>query len=274
MEPDILHDARWIGAEYDAPRLRLWVMGADGVLLRDQADGPADATLAAMIAALPAPVRRLPVIRSGWPDAALIAVPAPPQMAGGTLPGLSQNAPAAIMRHQAVQIAGLLRAMPQFDGVVLSIGGLTVWSHVSAAEVVSFRSFLTPDLLAFLSDTPDHPGPDFTDALTQALSRPAAVAADLASVRASAALHGLTEDQARQRIAGLLIGAELAAARPYWLGQDVVLIGEGALADTYAAALTAQGAEPRRADPQAVVLAALSAAWEAMQAEAGKGTIN
>lgn len=274
MAPDNLHDARWIGVEYDAPRLRLWVMGADGAMLHRQADGPADDTLAAMIAALPPALRRLPVIRSGWPDTPLTPAPAAPQIAGDSLPGMSQSAPAAIMRPQAGQIAGLLRAVPQFDGVVLAVGVNTAWAHVSAAEIVSFRSFLTPGLLAHLGGAPEQIGADFTDAVTQALSRPNALAADLASVAADCALRALPADAQAQRIAGLLIGAELAAAKPYWLGQDIVLIGDDLLTDAYDAALTAQGAGPRRADRQAVTLAALSAAWAEMQASAGSGTVN
>lgn len=275
MTLDNLHDARWIGAEYDAPRLRLWVMGVGGVLLRDQADGPADATLAAMIAALPAPARRLPVIRSGWPDVALVPVPAAPQVTGDMLAGLSQAAPAAIMRHQAVQIAGLLAAAPQFDGVVLAVVNHSLWAHVSAAEVVSFRTFLTPELLAHLGcGAAITPGAGLLDAVTQALSRPNAIAADLASARASGELHGASPDVVDQRMTGLLIGAELAAAKPYWLGQDVVLIGDDGLADAYDAALTAQGLTPRRANAEASTLAGLSLAWAAMQADAGAGTIN
>jgi 2-dehydro-3-deoxygalactonokinase len=39
-----------------------------------------------------------------------------------------------------------------------------------------------------------------------------------------------------------LIGAELAAARPYWLGARVVLVGSPELTALYARALAAMGA--------------------------------
>ena len=45
-----------------------------------------------------------------------------------------------------------------------------------------------------------------------------------------------------------LIGAELAAARPYWLGRPVALIGASKLVDVYAAALGLQGLIPKRCD--------------------------
>ena len=80
-------------------------------------------------------------------------------------------------------------------------------------------------------------GPDsagFADAVAQAMSRPAALAAELASVRAERALARIGPAAAQVRMAGLLIGAELAA---------------GWLADCYAGALTAQGVTAGRADP-------------------------
>jgi hypothetical protein len=40
--------------------------------------------------------------------------------------------------------------------------------------------------------------------------------------------------RSRARLSGYLIGAELAAARPYWLGQDVVVAGAPALTEVYA----------------------------------------
>ena len=53
---------------------------------------------------------------------------------------------------------------------------------------------------------------------------------------------------ARARLSGYLIGAELAAARPYWLGQDVVIAGAPALAQSYAMALATQGVTVRTSD--------------------------
>ena len=50
----------------------------------------------------------------------------------------------------------------------------------------------------------------------------------------------LTAPQARARLSGTLIGAELAAARPYWLGQKVAVIGAQAVSATYLRALRAR----------------------------------
>jgi len=81
----------------------------------------------------------------------------------------------------------------------------------------------------------------FAAAVSDALSRPAAIAAELFAIRAAALLRDLRPEAARARLSGLLIGIELAAARPYWLGQEVRIVGEAGIADAYRQALAAQG---------------------------------
>ena len=66
---------------------------------------------------------------------------------------------------------------------------------------------------------------------------------------------------ARARLSGLLIGSELAAARPYWLGQQVAIIGADDLSQAYATALAAQGVSATIADSTAMTLAGLRAAY-------------
>ena len=74
-------------------------------------------------------------------------------------------------------------------------------------------------------------------------------------------MAGLSEDAATARLSGLLIGAELAAARPYWLGQNIVLIGAPKLSERYRAALALQGALAETADATQTTLAGLTAAY-------------
>ena len=59
---------------------------------------------------------------------------------------------------------------------------------------------------------------------------------------------------------GLLLGAELAATRPYWLGQQIAIIGSPDLSAAYAAALKQQGAFCEIADATQTTLAGLSQA--------------
>ena len=105
----------------------------------------------------------------------------------------------------------------------------------------------------------------FADALGDAMARPEAMASRFFSLRAEDLLAGLAPGAATARLSGLLIGAELAAARPYWLGQRIVLIGAERLASIYGAALSAQGALPETADAANITLAGLTAAYHRLK---------
>ena len=74
-------------------------------------------------------------------------------------------------------------------------------------------------------------------------------------------LAGLSNDTARARLSGLLIGAELAATKPYWLGQQVAVIGEGGLARLYVNALATQSVAATQVNADRVTLAGLGAAY-------------
>lgn len=223
--------------------------------------------------------------RQGWAEAAYVPVPCqPPTLALATqapasdprltvsiLPGLRQDTPADVMRGEETQIAGFLAGMPDFDGVLCLPGTHSKWVRISAGEVVSFQTFMTGELFGLLShasvlrhsvagDGWDEAG--FDAAIDDALSRPAAVAAKLFGLRAESLLQGLTPGVARARLSGLLLGLELGAARPYWLGQQVGLIGAAALAEVYRAALSRQGVTAMVADGAEMTLAGLWAARE------------
>ncbi|WP_347313673.1 2-dehydro-3-deoxygalactonokinase [Defluviimonas sp. SAOS-178_SWC] len=220
--------------------------------------------------------------RQGWREAPYRPVPCPPlgpemltfgandpRLAIAIVPGLSQARPADVMRGEETQIAGLLAAAPGFDGIACLPGTHTKWAHLSAGEVVGFQTCMTGELFALLSGqsvlrhsvgTTGWDREAFAEAVADAMSTPQKLAARLFGLRAEALLSGLAPDRARARLSGLLIGLDLAASRPYWLGQEIVLIGEGTLAGRYAEALVAQGAEPRQADATEVTLAGLRAA--------------
>ena len=72
---------------------------------------------------------------------------------------------------------------------------------------------------------------------------------------------------ARSRLSGLLIGAELAAARPYWLGREVVLVGAPGLVEAYRDALGIAGLGARTADAASLTRAGLAAAHDRLEAE-------
>ncbi len=297
----------WIAVDWGMTRLRAWLIGAEGdVLDRRSSDKGAarldrDAFERSFLDlvgdALPES-GSVPVLicgsagaRQGWAEAPYRAVPcAPPGPAQATraltldprldvriLPGLSQKQPADVMRSEETQIAGIFAAQPNFDGVICMPGTHTKWVQVSAREVVSFRTFMTGEIFAALSQntvlrhTVGTEGWDdaaFLDAVGEGMSRPAPLAANLFSLRAEALLAGLSPETARARLSGLLIGMELAGARAYWLGQQILIVDEGPLARAYQAALTAQGAPAEMIDAEAVTLGGLVSA-RAQMTEAG-----
>ncbi|MES2914067.1 MAG: 2-dehydro-3-deoxygalactonokinase [Pseudomonadota bacterium] len=285
----------WIAVDWGTSNLRAWAMGADGSVLAEASseDGMGKLTREGFEPALlrlvgPWLAGKPPVVacgmvgsRQGWCEAPYRTVPctpldmaaqveAPttdPRLRVSIAPGLKQTQPADVMRGEETQIAGALQLMPGYDGVLCLPGTHSKWVHVSAGEVVSFQTFMTGEMFALLSEASvlrhgmQGGGWDdaaFDAAVRDALSRPERLAARLFSLRAEGLIAGLTAAAARARLSGLLIGTELAAAKPYWLGQKVTLIGAEKLSSAYAAALAAQGVEATRLSATDCTLAGLA----------------
>ncbi|MBP0483170.1 2-dehydro-3-deoxygalactonokinase [Sagittula salina] len=288
----------WIAVDWGTSHLRVWPMRGGTPLTRLQSDrgmgqlspDTFEATLVSLLGDWLAGIEnRLPVLvcgmagaRQGWREAPYAAVPCTPPVTGvpvetvdprlavTILPGLSQTQPADVMRGEETQIGGFLRGTPGFDGVICLPGTHTKWAHVSAQEVVSFRTFMTGELFALLSKQSvlrfsmgeGWDDAAFGDAVGDAMARPATLAADLFGLRAATLLEGLSPGAAKARLSGLLIGVELAGARPYWLGQEIVILGEDGMAGAYRDALVAQGAQVRCVPVDDMTLAGLIAARE------------
>jgi 2-dehydro-3-deoxygalactonokinase len=286
----------WIAVDWGTSNLRVWAMDAqDRPLATADSDrgmgklkpeefepalldliqpwlhGPITAIACGMVGA-----------RQGWVEAAYARTPCTPSPTTFTeaptttpgltvhiIPGVSQDQPADVMRGEETQIAGFLHDNPGWDGVLCMPGTHTKWVHLSAGEIVSFQTVMTGELFATLSSqtvlrhsmTAEGFDDDaFATAMSDTISRPERLAARLFSIRAESLLHGQTPAQARAHLSGLLIGAELAATRPYWLGQDIAIIGNGKVARLYQQALATQGAQARLTDTTTITLAGLIAA--------------
>ena len=222
--------------------------------------------------------------RQGWVEAPYqsvpakplgsTAVPAPPgdpRIAAFVIPGLKQASPADVMRGEETQIAGFLAKNANWDGVICLPGTHTKWAHVSAGEVVSFQTFMTGELFSLLGKhsvlrhsvaTEGWDEEAFSDAVSDALARPERLASHLFGLRAGDLLEDRPKTEARARLSGILIGSELAAARPYWLGQQVAIIGSKAVSQLYRSALQAQGLPVSECDATAMTLAGLTAAYQ------------
>ena len=300
-------DLSWIAVDWGTSRLRVWLMGDDfsildkrrsdcgmGGLTRTQFE---PALIELIGDALP-DGRKTPVLccgmagsRQGWAEAPYFEAPCkPPSMHEAMpvvavdqrirvfiVPGVKQSSPADVMRGEETQIAGFLAGNPKFDGVLCLPGTHSKWVRISAEEIVSFQTFMTGELFSVLSENSvlrHSVGSDgwdkdaYTTAVDDAMARPASAAAQLFGLRAESLLNNLSPETARARLSGVLVGLELAAARPYWLGQMVSIVGAPYVAEVYRDGLAAQGLAVDVCDAEAMTLAGLAAAYKDMKEKA------
>lgn len=221
--------------------------------------------------------------RQGWAEAPYAAVPCRPLGTGPVrapasdprlrvhlIPGLKQLSPPDVMRGEETQIAGFLALNPGWDGVLCLPGTHTKWAHLSAGEVVSFQTFMTGELYLTLArhSVLRHSlagtgweAEAFATGVSDGMARPERLTARLFGLRAGDLLEDISPQATRARLSGLLIGAELTAARAYWLGQNVALIGAPDVTAPYRAALEAQAVSAQTADGSETVRAGLAAAY-------------
>ncbi|SLN67762.1 2-keto-3-deoxy-galactonokinase [Falsiruegeria litorea R37] len=278
----------WIAVDWTPVRRRAWAMRGDTVLDMATQVGPVETTR---------PAEALLDLISGFlSDSAVdvmtcgtlgpvgASVPCAPLSDGAWsvdmgdarvrlrgVSGLRQKQPVDLMQGDETRVAGFLSLNPEWDGVICIPGEHSRWIHVSAGEIVSFQTFMTGVVAAtFLERTvPDAratrvDGAAFVEAVADAIAKPERVMARVYSIHAEAVLDGLEPEIARARLLGGLIGSELAAARPFWLGQQLAVVGEGELAQLYVDALAAQGAPAALADEPRMTRAGLATAWRTL----------
>ncbi|QFT97580.1 2-keto-3-deoxy-galactonokinase [Roseovarius sp. THAF8] len=170
---------------------------------------------------------------------------------GDTLSALEQATPPDIISASVrLWIAGALASRVHWDGVICATqSDVTHWIHISAGEAVSVQTVLTPRLVTALGGTASAD----PDALADTLSRPERLAAHLRQAEISGDRAALT---------GHLLGAELAATRPYWLGQEVLVIS--AKPAPHMTALAAQGVPATALAPGDLVASGLAALSRAL----------
>ncbi|THH35949.1 2-dehydro-3-deoxygalactonokinase [Aliishimia ponticola] len=283
----------WIAVDWGTTHLRVWRMAGREIMAKAASDKgmntlAADGFEPALLELVEPWLTETPTrvlccgmvgSRQGWIEAPYRPVPcaplaetlvrAPtrdPRLDVRIVPGLSQSSPPDVMRGEETQIAGFLALKDGWDGVICLPGTHTKWVHLSAGEVVSFQTFMTGELFALLAgqsvlrhsvDTSGWDAAAFAEAASEAMSRPEALAARLFRLRAAHLLEGPQPARACAELSGLLIGAELAAARPYWLGQNIAVIGADAVARAYVEALSLQGNSATFAKSDAMTQAGL-----------------
>jgi 2-dehydro-3-deoxygalactonokinase len=101
---------------------------------------------------------------------------------------------------------------------------------------------------------------EFARSAQLSAAEPEGLAGRLFAIRADTLVSGLTPAAANARLSGMLTGAELAAARSYWLDHRVLIVGNGTQASLYHEGLRALGKVSQTSDASSVTLAGLKAA--------------
>lgn len=175
------------------------------------------------------------------------------------VPGLSvdTNGLPDVMRGEEVQIFGAMQTTDLSDGVFVLPGTHSKWAQAEAGRVTGFRSFMTGEVYALLSQhsilarTLNAEAPLDRAAFVQGVQRardPGGLLHHAFGARALTLFARLDADRLASYLSGLVIGAELHGAAP---DAPVVLIGSEALTARYALALEVHGITSRRLGSEA-----------------------
>jgi 2-dehydro-3-deoxygalactonokinase len=207
--------------------------------------------------------------RQGWIEAPYCACPADLATVAAALtavpgtrlaivPGLlcrDADGVPDVMRGEETQILGALEGdgrSPAAPRVVVLPGTHSKWARVGARGIEAFATFLTGELYALLrehsilgrlaADPDAGEGADFERGVRTSLRADAALPHDLFSARTLALTGALAPDGVPDYLSGLLLGAEIAAARRWTQrhgleGEAVSLVGDKALCERYRHAL-------------------------------------
>ena len=221
--------------------------------------------------------------KTGWKEAAYLKAPCPPinkekiiqvetedqRISVSIVPGIMQKSPPDVMRGEETQIAGYLSKNPDFDGIICLPGTHTKWVHISANEIVSFKTFMTGEIFLSLSErsilkssvqSNDFVSTSFLEAFEDTYSNPALLSSKLFGLRAADLLENTSTKFLKSKLSGYLIGSELAGAKSYWLGQNIVIIGNDDLCILYEKVLKKLGLDATIENTQNVTLNGLKQA--------------
>jgi 2-dehydro-3-deoxygalactonokinase len=289
--------------DWGTSRIRLWLMSRDGTvlgqsrgdegMLRCQETGFAPTLAKHLTAAgahdgLPVMICGMAGARRGWREVPYLDVPTALSRlaqaaervyhAGGDiriLPGVAQRRVEGpnVMRGEETQLLG---AVDVGESALLCMPGTHCkWVVVEDGAIVEFSTFMTGELFDAISKhsilaqstaggdfDPRHPA--FGRAMARALADPASAHSALFELRAAQLLGFEDLRDGTPRLSGLLIGAEVGAARTLYRTERVRLVASGVIAEIYQAALEAAGAEVALVDAEEAARRGLFAAARAV----------
>ena len=309
-------EARFAAVDWGTSSFRIWLMSNDGVALAERrsqegmihaANAGFEKVLETHLAALGA-APELPVVicgmagsRQGWQEARYLTVPPAltdivdkavrvdgPARDIRILPGLAQRP--EVMRGEETQLLGGLASGPAACLACLP-GTHSKWVSFIDSHVSGFSSYMTGELFALLaqhsilrhavgSGPVCSPARDaFVEAVRDGFGRPAEISRHLFSLRAAQLLFDSPQTESHERLSGLLIGAEIAAAGLEFGSLETVrLIASGKLSSLYRSAFSALDIAIDVVDADAAVLTGLEIAarqfWPESDRQAKFGNVN
>ncbi|MBT8154957.1 2-dehydro-3-deoxygalactonokinase [Epibacterium ulvae] len=290
----------WVAVDWGTTHMRLWRMATDGTVLGCQSCNKGmgqiephayEGILLDMLADHLPPSAALDVVvcgmagsRQGWAEAPYAPTPcAPPSIEQATLvptddprlrvhilPGVKQVDPIDVMRGEETQIRGVTARMPDYDGVICLPGTHTKWVRIKQGQIGEFATFMSGELFTVIGQhsvlrhsvgTSGWDRDAFRTACQGATDDATFLMRSLFGLRAGSLLADLSPEAARATLSGLLLGAELAAARSFWGDRDVTIVGESTLSQAYGDALALQGMTPQMMDDEETTLNGLRDAY-------------
>ncbi len=284
----------YIAIDWGTTNRRAWLMAADGSALDTMRDDRGALSIPpggwpAALAEIRARHGDLPAIAAGmvgstrgWREAPYVPAPADaralaeaalvlPEDRLTIVPGVSCAAAmrADVMRGEEVQVLGaVLAGMAPADALFAQPGTHNKWVRTTGGRITEIATAMTGELFALVRDHgilsgmldgPVADGPAFRDGVARGAGATDLTVA-LFGVRAAVLLGRLAPDDAAAYASGLLIGADVGAQDV--AGETVHLLAGGALADLYAAAITARGGAVAAVDSHAAFLAGIHAIRE------------
>lgn len=288
----------WVAVDWGTSRLRAWAIDQSGRVCDEASScagmgsltpGEFEPALRGLLSCWKVVDRPIDVLacgmlgaRGGWQEIGYRAVPCRPvdtaqlhrvsiadrQLSVRIVPGLSQHNPPDVMRGEETQLAGLVSAGVD-DAVVCLPGSHSKWVRVTSGRVAAFRTALTGETFAALSNhtvlrqtlcgADARVDPEFDAAVREALRQPGRFLGMLFSLRSATLLEGVAPSAARERLSGWLIGLELAGSEPFWRDAGCVqLIGEESLSRRYRRALDVLGIATTLHNASALAVAGLA----------------
>ncbi|MES2289209.1 MAG: 2-dehydro-3-deoxygalactonokinase [Pseudomonadota bacterium] len=183
------------------------------------------------------------------------------------VPGVSTTDSPDVMRGEEVQLLGAVAAgLAPENALLVQPGTHSKWVDMEGGRIARFTTAMTGELFALLrqhgilaSQLSGEARVDnaFRDGLAEGAKRD--LAASLFGIRAAKLLGVRDDADAASFASGLLIGAEVASRLAHQSDPIVYVVSDPRMAEFYAAAISANGREPRIVDSQAAFIAGITA---------------